>query len=141
MTHAESRWLQSPSRRKALARLAAFVAGSPLAETFLSAQIDPRPLSDHRRLAGFDEMMTAFDFEPVMYANVPLTTYSYTAHGDGSEFTVRRNRQAFDWVDLVPGRAVDPKTVDSRHDRARHEHEVSDPGRPDSAAGARASGR
>ena len=39
-------------------------------------------------------------------------TYDYTAHGDGSEFTVRRNREAFGWVDLVPGKAVDPKSVD-----------------------------
>ena len=57
-------------------------------------------------------MRGSFDFEPVFFANVPLVTYDYTAHGDGSEFTVRRNRRAFDWVDLVPGKAVDPKSVD-----------------------------
>jgi FMN-dependent dehydrogenase len=63
-------------------------------------------------MPGLDEMMVSFDFEPVFFANVPLVIYDYTAHGDGSEFTVRRNRQAFDWVDLVPGRVVDRKTVD-----------------------------
>jgi 4-hydroxymandelate oxidase len=57
-------------------------------------------------------MATAFDFEPVMFANVPLVTYNYTAHGDGSEFTLRRNREAFEWVDIVPGRPIDPATVD-----------------------------
>jgi isopentenyl diphosphate isomerase/L-lactate dehydrogenase-like FMN-dependent dehydrogenase len=57
-------------------------------------------------------MMTAFDFEPVMFANVRLSVYDYTAHGDGSEFTLRRNRQAFEWVDLVPGAAIDPLRVD-----------------------------
>jgi isopentenyl diphosphate isomerase/L-lactate dehydrogenase-like FMN-dependent dehydrogenase len=60
-------------------------------------------------------MATAFDFEPVMFANVPLSIYDYTAHGDGSEFTLRRNRQAFEWVDLVPGsnvKAVDASRVD-----------------------------
>jgi isopentenyl diphosphate isomerase/L-lactate dehydrogenase-like FMN-dependent dehydrogenase len=51
-------------------------------------------------------------FEPLLFANVPLSTYDYTAHGDGSEFTVRRNRRAFEWVDLLPGKAVDPKSVD-----------------------------
>ena len=51
-------------------------------------------------------MQTAFDFEPVFFGNVPLTVYDYTAHGDGSEFTLRRNRQAFDWVDIVPARAA-----------------------------------
>jgi isopentenyl diphosphate isomerase/L-lactate dehydrogenase-like FMN-dependent dehydrogenase len=48
-----------------------------------------------------------------MFANVPLTVYDYTAHGDGSEFTLRRNRQAFDWVDLIPAKtAIDPSRVD-----------------------------
>jgi 4-hydroxymandelate oxidase len=96
------------SRRKALAGLGTVLAGSPL----LHAQLDPRPLWTHRRTPGLDEMLVSFDFEPVMYANIPQATYDYTAHGDGSEFTLRRNRQAFDWVDLVPGKAVDPKTVD-----------------------------
>jgi isopentenyl diphosphate isomerase/L-lactate dehydrogenase-like FMN-dependent dehydrogenase len=90
-------------------KLAAFVAGSPLAAL---AQHDPRPIFDERRYPGLDEIVTAFDFEPVMYANVPLTVYNYTAHGDGSEFTLRRNRDAFDWVELVPGRPVDASTVE-----------------------------
>src|SRR5262245_195822 len=96
------------SRRSALAGLGTVLAGSPL----LHAQLDPRPLSTHRRTPGLDEMLVSFDFEPVMYANVPQATYDYTAHGDGGEHTLRRNRQAFDWVDLVPGKAVDPKAVD-----------------------------
>jgi isopentenyl diphosphate isomerase/L-lactate dehydrogenase-like FMN-dependent dehydrogenase len=57
-------------------------------------------------------MLTAFDFEPVMFANIPQATYDYTAHGDGSEWSLRRNRQAFDWVDLLPGKPSDPATVD-----------------------------
>ena len=97
----ERRWQQSTSRRKAIARLAGLVAASPLLSSSLAAQLDPRPLSEHKRTLGLDEMMTAFDFEPVMFANVPLSVYDYTAHGDGSEFTLRRNRQAFEWVDLV----------------------------------------
>jgi isopentenyl diphosphate isomerase/L-lactate dehydrogenase-like FMN-dependent dehydrogenase len=39
---------------------------------------------------------------------VILPVYDYTAHGDGSEFTLRRNRQAFDWVDILPARAAIP---------------------------------
>ncbi len=53
-------------------------------------------------------MQTAFDFEPVFFDNVVLPVYDYTAHGDGSEFTLRRNRQAFDWVDIAPARATIP---------------------------------
>src|SRR6185312_6707039 len=87
-------------------------AGSPLIRSGAAAQLDPRPLKDHRRLPGLDEMATAFDFEPVMFANVPLSVYDYTAHGDGSEFTLRRNREAFDWVDLVPGTPIERSRVD-----------------------------
>jgi 4-hydroxymandelate oxidase len=108
----ESEWRRGISRRKAIAGLAGAVAGSPLFGATLSAQLDPRPLKEHTRLPGFEEMMVSFDFEPLMFANVPLSTYDYTAHGDGSEFTLRRNRLAFEWVNLLPARAVDPKSVD-----------------------------
>jgi isopentenyl diphosphate isomerase/L-lactate dehydrogenase-like FMN-dependent dehydrogenase len=54
------------------------------------------------------EMQSSFDFEPLFFGNVLLPIYDYTAHGDGSEFTLRRNRQAFDWVDIVPARAAVP---------------------------------
>jgi hypothetical protein len=104
----ERQWQQSISRRKALASLAGLVAGSPL----LHAQLDPRHINQHRRTPGLAEMFSSFDFEPVMFANVPQSIYDYTAHGEGGESNLRRNRQAFDWVDLVPGRAVDPATVD-----------------------------
>ena len=99
----ERRWLHSRSRRKALAALAGLAAGSPLIGSGAAAQLDPRPLRDHAGCPDSTRWLTAFDFEPVMFANIPLSVYDYTAHGDGSEFTLRRNRQAFDWVDLVPG--------------------------------------
>ena len=104
----ERQWERSLSRRKALAGMASLVAGSPL----LHAQLDPRPYTTHKRAPGLNEMFSAFDFEPLMFANVPQSVYDYTAHGDGSEWNLRRNRQAFDWVDLIPGKAVDPSTVD-----------------------------
>jgi isopentenyl diphosphate isomerase/L-lactate dehydrogenase-like FMN-dependent dehydrogenase len=99
-------WLTNPSRRTALARVAGLVAGSPVAAAV--AQIDPRPLSEHHRVLSLAEMQTAFDFEPVFFGNVVRSVYDYTAHGDGSEFTLRRNRQAFDWVDIMPARAAIP---------------------------------
>lgn len=108
----EHRWRHSASRRSAMLAMARLAGASPLLPSVLSAQLDPRPLSEHKRTPGLDEMMTAFDFEPVMFANVPLAVYDYTAHGDGSEFTLRRNRQAFDWVDLAPATAIDPASVD-----------------------------
>ena len=106
MADIERCWLINTSRRTALARVAGLVAGSPIAAAV--AQSDPRPLSEHRRALSLAEMQTSFDFEPVFFGNVLLPVYDYTAHGDGSEFTLRRNRQAFDWVDIVPARAAVP---------------------------------
>ena len=40
--------------------------------------------------------------------------YDYTAHGADSEATIRRNRDAFGWVDVVPRAPVDATTVDTR---------------------------
>ena len=77
-----------------MTRLAGLMAASPIAS--VAAQTDPRPISEVRRALSLAEMQTAFDFEPVFFGNVPVKTYDYTAHGDGSEFTLRRNRQAFD---------------------------------------------
>jgi 4-hydroxymandelate oxidase len=81
------------------------LAGSPL----LGAQQDPRPLSGHKRVPGIDEMLTAFDFEPVCFANLPRAAYDYMMRGSESEFTLRRNREAFEWVDLIerPGASAD----------------------------------
>lgn len=106
----ERRWQRSPSRREALAAVTALVASSPL----LAAQRDPSQIMGHRRIPGFAEMASAFDFEPVFRANVPQAVYDYTAHGADSEANIRRNRDAFGWVDIVPRTAVDVARVDSR---------------------------
>ena len=55
--------------------------------------------------------MTTFDFEPVAYAKIPRYAFDYTAYGTDGEFTLRRNREAFDWVELVPKRVLDPGPV------------------------------
>jgi isopentenyl diphosphate isomerase/L-lactate dehydrogenase-like FMN-dependent dehydrogenase len=106
MTETERLWLTNPSRRVALTRVAGLMAASPV--TAAMAQPDPRPLGEHHRVLSLAEMQTAFDFEPVFFGNVPASVYDYTAHGDGSEFTLRRNRQAYDWVDIVPARPAIP---------------------------------
>jgi 4-hydroxymandelate oxidase len=110
----------SLTRRRALAGFAAFVAGSPLVGSralgarLLGSQLDPHGvLAGHKRVPGLDEMETVFDFEPLFNANIPLEITDYTYHGEGSEFNLRRNRMAFDWVDIVPGKAAaDPKSID-----------------------------
>jgi len=92
-----------------LLSLAGMLAGSPL----LRAQLDPRPLKDHRRVPGLDEMLSAFDFEPICFANMTLRNYDYMAHGGDSEFTLRRNREAFEWVQLVTRPGVSADAVDA----------------------------
>ena len=92
----------SPSRRHAFRAFAALLAGSPL----LRGQLDP--FHHHPRIPKLDELLSALDFEPVFRAKLPRQVYNYTAYGTDGEFTLRRNRQAFDWVDLVPGAAAAP---------------------------------
>jgi 4-hydroxymandelate oxidase len=89
------------SRRRALQALGSFVAGSPL----LRAQTDPHRYTD--RVPGFAELATVLDFEAVAYARLPRSAYDYPASTTDSGFTLRRNREAFDWVELVPARVPD----------------------------------
>jgi 4-hydroxymandelate oxidase len=105
----ENQWRFSMGRRQALVSLATMLAGSSL----VHAQLDPHGvLVGHKRVPGIDDMVTAFDFEPICFANMTLDRFDYMAHGEGSEYTLRRNRQAFDWIDIVRGKAIDPKSVD-----------------------------
>ncbi len=101
----DDRWRASLSRRHALAGLAGFLAPRAIAQqdTF----------RDHSRVPGLNELLTAFDFEPVCYARVPRTAYDYTALGVEGEFTLRRNREAFDWVDIVPRVLADVSAIDT----------------------------
>jgi 4-hydroxymandelate oxidase len=98
-------WANGINRRNALRAMAGFLAGSPL----LRSQQDP--FRDHSRVPGLNELITAFDFEPVAYAKVPRYNYDYTAYGTDGEFTLRRNREAFDWVELVPKRILDVSPI------------------------------
>jgi 4-hydroxymandelate oxidase len=100
----EQAWGASFSRRNAVRAFTAFLAGSPL-----HSQQDP--FRDHSRVPSIDEMVTAIDFEPVTYAKLPREVYDYMAHGGDSEFTLRRNRESYDWVDLVPKGVANSSTI------------------------------
>jgi isopentenyl diphosphate isomerase/L-lactate dehydrogenase-like FMN-dependent dehydrogenase len=111
MTEMEKKWLESPGRRKALVSMAGLMAAAPGAAL---AQRDPyTPLSQIHRIPGILEMRNAFDFEEVFAGNLVRTTYETTNHGDGSEWNMHRNRDAFDWIDVVRAAApVPPSQVD-----------------------------
>src|SRR3954451_22432759 len=98
-------WADSLNRRNAVRAVAGFLAGSPL----LHSQQDP--FRDHSRVPGMAELKDVFDFEAVAYAKLPRTAYDYMSYGADSEFTMRRNREAFDWVELVPRRIADVSTI------------------------------
>lgn len=85
------------TRRQSVQALAGFVAGSPL----LDGQ---DPVRDHTRVPGIKELQNAFEFESVAFSKLSRSVYNYRAYGEEGEFTLRRNRQAFDWVELVPRR-------------------------------------
>jgi len=103
----QNQWRSSLTRRAGLRNLAAFIAGTPV----LLGQQDR--FRDHSRIPGIKEMVTAFDFEEVAYAALPRTAYHYTAMAAEGEFTMRRNRDAFNWVDLTPKAAVDAGNVNT----------------------------
>ena len=109
MTESEKAWAVSPTRRKALAGMAGFMAASPVATSL--AQQDPGTLlSEFRRYKGLSEMRTTFDFHPLFEGNLLPSIYEFTAHGEGSEFNLQRNRQAFDWVDILAARREIPES-------------------------------
>ncbi len=93
------------TRRAALGGLGAAFAGAPL----LKAQQDP--FRDHSRIPGMDELTTVREFEAVAYAKMPRNFFMYMAQGGEGEVTLRRNREAFDWVELVPKSVVDVSSV------------------------------
>lgn len=97
MTRSENNWAGSSNRRVALRSIGAVLAGSPL----LRGQQDP--FRDHSRIPKLEELKTPLDFEPVAFARLTRYNYDYTAYGSDGEFTMRRNREAFDWVRLLPG--------------------------------------
>lgn len=100
-------WSGALTRRNAMKGLASFLAASPL----LQAQQDV--FHDHSRVPSLEELSTSFDFESIAYAKLPREVYDYTAHGTGGEFTLRRNRAAFDHVDLVPRGIPSVTSVDT----------------------------
>jgi 4-hydroxymandelate oxidase len=107
MRHPERRWASSLTRRAAFRGLAGFLAGSPL----LRGQLDP--FRDHSRVPSMDELKTAFDFEAICFAKMPRDAYDFMAYGSDGEFTLRRNRQVFDWVKLIPRGVVNVSSVNT----------------------------
>ena len=108
------------SRRKFLKFLAAspLLAGSDLAAWAAEKpSLLPDPmLWGHRGLDRLiktpKEAINVFDFEPVMFKNVPPAHFGYMASGIDDEMTLRANREGFQKFVLRPRRLVDVRKVD-----------------------------
>ena len=95
------------NRREALKQFALFAAGSPL----LHGQFIPR--EGHRRIPSLDEIANVLEFEPVARAKMKQTDYDYVTGAVEGEYSLRRNRNAFDWVSIVPRGVTDVESVDT----------------------------
>ena len=93
------------TRRAALGGIGGALAGSSL----LDAQQDP--FRDHSRVPAMDELTSVMEFEAIAFAKMQGDSFQYMAHGGEGEFTLRRNREAYDWVELVPKGVVDVSSV------------------------------
>ena len=97
----------NPSRRNALRSLGGFIAGSPFALLSQHAAPDLRD-----RVPGMDEIANVLDFEPIAKLRITRSAYDFVAGAVDSEFTLRRNRQAFDWASIVPRAVANVGSID-----------------------------
>jgi 4-hydroxymandelate oxidase len=86
------------TRRAAARKLAALLAGSPLAAA--------------EREAPLDEVVNLFEIEDAARYRLSRQVYDAIAAGSGAGVTVRRNRQAFDRITLRPRVLVDVRPMD-----------------------------
>ncbi len=95
------------TRRDGLRHFLVFLGGSPL----LRAQQPEFPYVPER-MAALADMLNVLEFEPICRGKIPKTSYDYIAGGVDDEFTLRRNREAFQWITLRPRVAVDVSRLD-----------------------------
>ena len=94
-------------RRIALKKFFLFGAGSPL----LSGQFIPR--EGHLRIPSLDEIAGVFEFEPIARAKMKKVDYDFVAGGVEGEYSLRRNREAFDWVSIIPHGMTHVESIDT----------------------------
>jgi 4-hydroxymandelate oxidase len=82
------------TRRDALRGLTLFLAQSPL----WTAQ----QTKDAGALPTLEEMINVFDFDPVCKANTSKAAYEYVSGGGWDEWTLGRNREAFQKITFRP---------------------------------------
>jgi isopentenyl diphosphate isomerase/L-lactate dehydrogenase-like FMN-dependent dehydrogenase len=94
------------SRRRAIQKFAAFLAASPLA----CAQQEPVYKAEH--LPTLDEIVNIYEFEPICRYKIPKQNYDFISGGVESEWTLRRNRSAFEKITFRPRMLVNTWNMD-----------------------------
>ncbi len=97
---------RSLTRRRAFRRLAGFLAASPLARAQQEIPYSPD------RIPPLDDLVNLMEFEPVCRARILKANYDFIAGGVDNEWTLRRNRDAFDRITLRPRMLVDATRMD-----------------------------
>ena len=94
------------TRRDAFRNLLVWMAGSPLLRAGQEIPYTPE------RLPAIDELVNVFEFEPVAKSKLPKNSYDFIAGGVDDEWTLRRNREAFQRYLLRPRMLVDVSKLD-----------------------------
>jgi len=93
------------TRRDAARKLSVFLAGSPL----LRGQDAPWIAN---RLPAMEELNNVMEFEPIARTRMLKNAYDYIAGGVDDEWTLRRNRSAFERSTFRPRMLVDVSKLD-----------------------------
>lgn len=101
------------TRRALLGGLGAGLAGAVLLNAQDESHIYVGGTADEPRVPAMDELKTVREFETVASYKLTRNAFDYTAQGAEGEFTLRRNREAFNWVELVPRDIVDVSSVNT----------------------------
>jgi isopentenyl diphosphate isomerase/L-lactate dehydrogenase-like FMN-dependent dehydrogenase len=88
------------TRRQATRNLLMWMAGSAAAR------------AQSGGLPAIDDLVNVFEFEPVAKAKIPFSAYEYVASGVDDEWTLRRNREAFQQFLLRPRFLRDTSKMD-----------------------------
>lgn len=97
------------NRREALRNFSLFLAASPLARA-QQTQYDLPYTAE--RSPSIEELVNVFEFELVCKQRIPKQNYDFIAGGVDNEWTLRRNREAFNRITLRPRMLVDVSKID-----------------------------
>lgn len=94
------------TRRQAIEKFAAFLAASPLARP------QQEPLYKAEHIPSLDELVNVYEFEPLCRYKIPKQNYDFISGGVDSEWTLRRNRAAFEKIVFRPRMLVNTWNMD-----------------------------